>query len=112
MKGNNLGELEELIMLVAATLFNEAYGVAIKEELEKTAGRKVNISAIHATLNRLEEKGLVVSRMGGATAERGGRRKRLFTVTAEGQQALAESRELRNGLWKQIPDVAFKFGIA
>jgi DNA-binding PadR family transcriptional regulator len=71
-----LGELEELILLMVALLNKEAYGVLIAEELQRQAGRTITISAIHAVLHRLEEKGFVKSTMGGASSERGGRKKR------------------------------------
>lgn len=79
-------------------LHEEAYGVSIKKEVEERAGRSATLSAVHTALHRLEEKGYVRSEMGEATAERGGKRKRLFSVTAYGLQALRQSRELRNGL--------------
>jgi len=97
-----LGELEELILLIVALLNKEAYGVSIAEELKKQAGRDVTISAIHAVLHRLEEKGFVKSRMGGASAERGGRRKRLFSITAYGRNALEELRDTRSAIWGLI----------
>jgi len=97
-----LGELEELILLIVALLNKEAYGVSIAEELRKQAGRDITISAIHAVLHRLEEKGFVKSRMGGASAERGGRRKRLFNITAHGRNALEELRDTRTAIWSLI----------
>lgn len=98
----NLGELEELILLMVALLNHEAYGVTIAEALKEQAGRDITISAIHAVLHRLEEKGFVESKMGGASAERGGRRKRLFSITAYGRSALNELRETRNFIWNLI----------
>lgn len=98
-----LGELEELILLIVALLNKEAYGVSITEELKAQADRHLSISAVHAVLHRLEEKGFVRSRMGGSSAERGGRRKRLFTITAYGLNTLADLRETRNSIWKLIP---------
>lgn len=103
MKRTYLGEFEEVVLLTTAVLNGQAYGVAITEELEKQTGRQVSISAIHAALSRLEEKGFVSSRMGGATAERGGRRKRLFSVTVAGNRALQEIQEVRIHLWSLIP---------
>lgn len=103
MKGSNLGELEELVLLTVGALYEEAYGVAIMDELKKESGRKLNISAIHAVLKRLENKGLVDSSMGGATKERGGRRKRYFTLSALGKQVLDESMQLRTSLFNRIP---------
>lgn len=97
-----LGELEELILLMVALLKQDAYGVSIADELQKQAGRSISISAIHAVLFRLEEKGFVQSTMGGATAVRGGRRKRLFTITTYGRDALEELRDTRNLIWKLI----------
>lgn len=97
-----LGELEELVLLMVALLQEEAYGVAIVQELEKQANRELSISAVHAVLHRLEEKGFVKSKMGGASEERGGRRKRLFKITAFGRHALEELRETRNTIWNLI----------
>ena len=97
-----LGELEELILLMVALLANDAYGVSITEELKKQAGRDISVSAVHAALHRLEEKGFVKSKLGGASQERGGRRKRLFTVTTYGRQAIEDLRETRNLIWNLI----------
>lgn len=97
-----LGELEELVLLMVALLNKEAYGVSIAEELKNQANRELSISAIHAVLHRLEEKGFVKSKMGGASAERGGRRKRLFTITAHGRLAVEDLRDTRNLIWGLI----------
>jgi len=97
-----LGELEELILLMVALLNKEAYGVTVAEELKAQANRELSISAIHAVLHRLEEKGFVKSKMGGASAERGGRRKRLFSITAHGRNALEELRDTRDLIWTLI----------
>ena len=97
-----LGELEELILLMVALLNKDAYGVSITDELKKQAGREITISATHAALHRLEEKGFVKSKMGGASQERGGRRKRLFSITTYGRNALEELRETRNVIWSLI----------
>lgn len=103
MRRTYLGEFEEVILLMVAVLNGQAYGVAITEELEKETGRAVSLSAVHAALQRLQEKGMVTSHLGGATPERGGRRKRFFTVTAAGSQSLQHIRETRNHLWELIP---------
>lgn len=108
MKGSNPGEFEELILLTVASLFDEAYGVAIQENLE-SVGRSVALSTIHVAMFRLERKGWLESRFDGATNQRGGRRKHLYRVTASGQAALARSRETRERLWQSIPKAAFKF---
>ena len=100
-----LGELEELILLMVVIIGADAYGVSITEELEVQTGRVISISAAHAVLHRLEEKGFVKSKMGGASITRGGRRKRLFQITAYGRQTLEESRNVRNTIWAQIPNV-------
>jgi DNA-binding PadR family transcriptional regulator len=97
-----LGELEELVLLMVALLNKEAYGVSIAEQLKSQANRNISISAIHAVLHRLEEKGFVKSRMGGASQERGGRRKRLFNITSYGRNALEELRDTRDVIWKLI----------
>ncbi|OIN55702.1 PadR family transcriptional regulator [Arsenicibacter rosenii] len=102
MKRSYLGEFEELVLLTVATLGQGAYGVAIADELDRQAGRPVSISAVHAALHRLEEKGMLTSHMGDATAERGGRRKRLFSVTALGSRTLHDIRDMRNRLWDNI----------
>ena len=107
MKGTNLGELQELVMLAVGVLYDDAYGVSIKEEIERQTGRSITLSTAHAALNRLEDKGFLISRMGGATEERGGRPKRLFRVTAYGKQALEESRAMRNRMWESIPRIAW-----
>src|SRR5690242_9133546 len=95
LKGNYLGELEELVLLAAATLGENAYGVSVRQYLIDEAGREVNISAVHEVLKRLERKGFLKSRMGGATNERGGRRKRFFTITSAGRKAIEEAANLK-----------------
>ncbi|SDJ85543.1 Transcriptional regulator PadR-like family protein [Catalinimonas alkaloidigena] len=107
MKGTYLGEFQELVLLAIGILYDDAYGVAIKDELESQTGRAVTLSTVHAALMRLEEKGYVRSRFGGATEERGGRPKRLFQVTIAGKHALEESQALRNRMWQQIPKIAW-----
>jgi len=103
--GYQLGELEELVLLVVALLHGEAYGVLVMDRIGDEMGRKTNISAIHTVLDRLEKKGFVESYMGGASSERGGRRKRLFKVTAEGSKAIRFVHESRNRLFSKIPKV-------
>ncbi|MEM6735064.1 MAG: helix-turn-helix transcriptional regulator [Bacteroidota bacterium] len=109
-KSYRLGELEELVLIIVAILKDEAYGVKVMDEIQDQIGRKVNISAVHTVLDRLEKKGFVVSFMGGASAERGGRRKRLFKVTAEGSKAIEFVHETRNQLYSQIPKPATGMG--
>ena len=102
MRRSDLGEFEEVVLLTVAVLTPEAYSVVVAEELERETGKTVTTGAVHAALQRLEDKGLVSSRMGQATPERGGRRKRIFTVTAAGHGMLHEVRDLRNRLWDRI----------
>src|SRR5688572_31749786 len=109
MKGTYIGELEELILLTVGVLYGKAYGIAVMDEIDKQTGRSLNISAVHSVLKRLEEKGLVSSTMGDPSAERGGRRKRIFLLTAAGKRALEEANEMRNQLFNQIPKVALQF---
>lgn len=102
MKGTYLGELEELVLLTVGILHPAAYGVAVMDEIQKQVGRDLNISAVHAVLTRLEEKGFVKSAMGDPSQERGGRRKRIFTMTASGKKALEELNEMRTQLFNKM----------
>jgi len=107
MSDTSLGAFEELVLLMVAVLHGDAYGVAIRDELEARADRSVHISAVHSCLNRLEKKGYVRSEMGQPTAERGGRRKRLFTISASGKTVLRRTREVRESAWNQIPEIVW-----
>ena len=88
MKGTHLGEFEELVLLTIATLVNNAYSVAICDELSRYADRTVRLGVVHAVLNRLEEKGLVKSELGEATATRGGKRRRFYFLTGAGNASI------------------------
>ena len=103
MRRTYLGEFEEVVLLMVAILNGEAYGVTVSQAVEQHTGRIVAFGSVHNTLIRLEEKGFVQSELGGATAERGGRRKRLFRMTALGSQALREIQQLRQALWQLVP---------
>jgi len=105
MKGTYLGEFEELVLLAVGILFDDAYGLAVVDQLEKQTGRPIMISSVHKALVRLEDKGFLKSKMGGATQTRGGRDKRLYTLTHAGVGALRQSRELRNDMWRQVPRI-------
>ncbi len=109
MSKEHLGELEELILLLIVMLKDDAYGLAIRNALKDQASRKVTIGAVHGTVNRLEKKGFIESVMGGASDIRGGRRKRIFTITASGKKALERSRDVKVSLWQQIPEL--KLGV-
>ena len=108
MKGTNLGELEEIILLVVANLYDNAYGILVKKEIEDKCNRSITISTVHNVLQRLQEKGYLESRYSEPTKERGGKRKLLFRVTASGQATLETVKEMREKLWSGIPNVAFK----
>lgn len=107
MKGTYLGEFQEIVLLAILVLVEEAYGVSIQEEISRRANRSVSRGALHTALSRLSEKGYISSYMGGATTERGGRRKRFFKVTENGNLALTTARELRNKMWTDIPALSF-----
>ena len=106
MSKTYLGEFEELVLLTVAIFQDKAYGVIVKEEIFNQTGRSVNISAVHAALVRLEDKGYVKSELGGAEAKRGGRRKRIYTITVKGRTELAEIRATREKLWAKIPNLS------
>lgn len=103
MRRTYLGEFEEVVLMMVAILDGEAYGVTVSQTLEEHTGRVVTFGTVHNTLIRLEEKGFVSSQLGGATNERGGRRKRIFQVTALGSRALQEIQQLRHELWQMMP---------
>ena len=100
-----LGEFEELILTMVAALQEDAYGAAISDEIETRLKREVNLSAVHVTLYRLEDKGYLKSSMGGGTNERGGRRKRIYTITNAGMALLKVMKESRIDLWKLVPQL-------
>lgn len=106
MKKYQLGEFEEVVMLTVGILYNEAYGISIKKEIEKRLSRKVSVGALQSALKRLEEKGYLKSREGESTQERAGRPKRYFTITAYGKKAMEYTRSTRNTLWDAIPKIA------
>jgi DNA-binding PadR family transcriptional regulator len=108
MKGTNLGEFEELVLLTIAVLVNDAYSVAICDELEKNLKRPAKLGVVHAVLNRLEDKGFIKSKLGEATSARGGKRKRYYLVTNGGKAALLKTREMRDQLWNRIPELVLK----
>ena len=103
MSKEYLGEFEELVLTMVGILHDDAYGNAIVTEIKDRVGRDSNLSAVHVTLYRLEDKGLIKSQMGGATNSRGGRRKRIFAITNAGLSMLKALKESRMDLWKLIP---------
>jgi len=97
-----------VVLLTVAILYDEAYGIAIIDEMEKRLERTVSIGALQTVLRRLEDKGLLSSAFGEATKVRGGKRKRYFMLTKYGQQVLNEAKDQRLALWKAIPKIALK----
>jgi PadR family transcriptional regulator, regulatory protein PadR len=100
-----LGEMELMVLLALVRLGDDAYGVPISKELLNIAGREVALGSIYAALDRLEEKSLVVSRLGEPTPERGGRAKRYFHVTRTGLRALRMTRRALTNLWSGVPQL-------
>jgi len=105
MNRTYLGEFEEIVLLSVAVMQGQAYGVVLMHEIIGQTGRSVKLNQVHSALQRLEEKGMVRSEVGGATAERGGRRKRLYTVTAYGQSTLQQIQEVRNSFWSKLTNL-------
>ena len=103
MKGDHVGEFEELILLAVSAIGDDAYGVSIKERLDTATKRDVSIGAVYAALERLEAKALVASRETPGTGVRGGRRRRSFAVTPDGRRALREMRAVRDRLLRPDP---------
>lgn len=101
-----IGEFEELVLLAVCILDGNAYGIAVKKEVEKHSRRAVLLGAIHITLYRLQDKGLLKSELGGASEKRGDRRKRLFRVTKKGMELLRASQEVRQKMWSLIPSLS------
>ncbi|MBO3697226.1 PadR family transcriptional regulator [Roseivirga sp. E12] len=105
MKDKGLGEFEELVLLAVCILEGTAYGVSVKNEVEKHSGRSILLGAIHITLYRLQDKGYLKSEMGGNTEKRGDRRKRLFSITPTGLKQLKASQDVRQKMWQLIPQL-------
>jgi PadR family transcriptional regulator, regulatory protein PadR len=103
MKRASLGEFEEIVLLFVALLEGEGYGVNITHEINEQTARGVRLNQVHAALQRLEDKGMIKSKMSDPTSERGGRRKRIFTISAYGRQTLQEIQTLRSALWTMLP---------
>lgn len=104
MKGDRVGEFEELTLLAVLALGEPAYAVPVQRFIEKQARRAVSMGAVYAALGRLESKGLLESSVGEATPQRGGKSKRLYEITADGKQAIEELRRVREQIWRAIEE--------
>ncbi|MEO0340648.1 MAG: helix-turn-helix transcriptional regulator [Bacteroidota bacterium] len=105
MKKSRLGEFQELILMSVIALKEEAYGNAIRRQLEKLLNERLSTGAIQTALKRMEEKGFLTSEWSEATKERGGRRKRVYTATPYAHAALMEIRSVREQLWQLMPNL-------
>lgn len=108
MKKYQLGEFEEIVLLTVGVLYDNAYGVAIKKDIETRLQRKVSVGALQSALRRMEDKGFLESRNGESTAKRGGKPKRYFKMTSFGRSALEYNRDVRAELWNALPDVVLE----
>jgi len=104
-KGDYLGNFDLMLMLALLRLGEDAYGVTIAQELEEQTGREVVVASVYATLERLQDRGLVTSRLGDATPERGGRAKRFFRITGSGIREVRDARRSLMNLWKGLPEL-------
>ena len=104
--GNNLGEFEQIVLLALIRLENDGYGVSVRDAIAERTGREADFGTVYSTLARLETKGLVTTHLGEPTPERGGRRKKHFTISAAGRDALVRSlralRSMTRGLGQQL----------
>ena len=104
MKGEHLGEFEEFTLLAVRALGDNTYAVPIQQYGEKVTGRPISIGSIYAALGRLEEKGFLRSSMSEAIAQRGGKAKRVYTVTASGLRTARDLHRVRERIWKTIAE--------
>ncbi len=98
-----VGEFERAVLLALIRLGDEAYGVSVRDELERRLGRRVSFGAVYTTLDRLAEKDMVSSRVGEPTAERGGRAKKFFRIEPRGLRALEHARKSSEAVWAISP---------
>ena len=103
MEQFRLGEFEEVVLLTVGILHGNAYGVTIKDEIEKRLNRQVSVGALQITLRRLEKKGLLSSSHGESSPSRRGRPKLYFTITYTGKRAIEYTWQTRNALWQALP---------
>jgi DNA-binding PadR family transcriptional regulator len=100
-----LGSFELMVLLTVIHLGEDAYGVPISEELEAETGHEIAVASVYAALQRLEDKGLVSSRFGDPTPERGGRAKKYFKVTGKGLREARNTHRAHTRLWRNIPQL-------
>lgn len=105
MKETGLGEFQEIVLLTILILDDEAYGAKIQNEMSQRLGRSISRGALHTAFTRLSEKHFIESTFGGATTERGGRRKRFYTVTNLGKSALNDAKTIRDEMWSLVPEI-------
>ncbi|MEL7001165.1 MAG: helix-turn-helix transcriptional regulator [Bacteroidota bacterium] len=101
-----IGALEEMVILLAAALREDAYAVSIRREYAERSGNEISVPAIHTVLKRLEEKGMLRSHESAPTNERGGRKKRIYTITNSGYRLISELKSQREELWSLIPNLS------
>lgn len=108
MKRAQIGELEELVLLTVGSIYEQAYAVMILAVIKEHTGRNIDVTAIHSVLRRLENKGFLTSSMGGATQERGGRRKKFFALSQSGRAKIDEVMSVRMALYEKIPTLTLQ----
>lgn len=113
MKGTFLGEFEEVVLLAVFVMEEgQGYANAVRREVEQHTGRRINLSAIHSALYRMERKGFLVSELAASAPRRGGKRKRFFSVSTKGINALNEVKRIRESFWQLVPVAKLKGGTA
>ena len=105
MSREALGNFELMVLLASLRVGEDAYGVPIAHELEESSGKDVLLGSVYAALDRLEDKGLVSSRLGDPTPERGGRAKKYFKVTAKGVREVRDAQRTLVKLWRGLPEL-------
>jgi PadR family transcriptional regulator PadR len=103
---DHLTDLEQLLLLATLRQPDQAYGASLQEDVEQNASRRVSLGSIHLTMARLEDRGLAESRLGEPTGGRGGKARRLYTVTEEGKRELARARRILERMWAGVPQEA------
>ena len=111
MKPYQLGEFEEIVLLIVGILHTNAYGVSIKKEIESRLSRNVSVGALQTALIRLENKGYLTSYSGEETQERAGRPKKYYQITALGKKAMEYTKSTRDELWQALPQMVLNLKI-